>query len=456
VLLARAVFGPGVSLSLYALAAAAIAQELIVPILEPLPIASRLILIAQCGGLAVALGLDLKRGRFASAFPGLPAASVRWVIAAIIGVLVLAVLATIVGQIGAARVMRSVVLGALDLLLVLAVAAGLLFGIFLALMHTSAGQSLRIVREYQNDLGRFSRNALLLLAGVAWISGVVFLLGFGDDASRLGGALHNAEIKIGSISIQMVAVWAGLAVILVTILVVKVVSPLLEVEVLPRFTRKQGLPFAVATVSRYVIVTAGVLLAMAAMGADLTKVSLLAGALGVGIGFGLQGVVNNFVSGLILLLERPVSVGDIIEMGQLSGVVERIGVRSSTVRTPQGAEVILPNADLISKEVTNWTLSDRKKLVEIDIDIAEWSEPEKVVSLLQAAAGDVPGVMASPPPVATFSGGSTGALVFRLEAWVDDYARGRTIESAMRMAVVKKLAEARIGIPAPAPAPVEG
>jgi small-conductance mechanosensitive channel len=209
-------------------------------------------------------------------------------------------------------------------------------------------------------------------------------------------------------------------------------------------------------VSRYVIVTAGVLLAMAAMGADLTKVSLLAGALGVGIGFGLQGVVNNFVSGLILLLERPVSVGDIIEMGQLSGVVERIGVRSSTVRTPQGAEVILPNADLISKEVTNWTLSDRKKLVEIDIDIAEWSEPEKVVSLLQAAAGDVPGVMASPPPVATFSGGSTGALVFRLEAWVDDYARGRTIESAMRMAVVKKLAEARIGIPAPAPAPVEG
>ena len=297
VLLARAVFGPGVSLSLYALAAAAIVQELIVPILEPLPIASRVILIAQCGGLAVAFGLDLNRRRFASAFPDLPAASVRWVVVAIIGVLVLAVLATIIGQIGAARVSRSLVLGALSLLLVLAVAAGLLFGIFLALMHTSAGQSLRIVREYQDDLGRFSRKALLVLAGVAWISGLVFLLGLGDYAAQLGGALHNAEIKIGSISIQMVAVWAGLAVILVTYLVVKIVSPLLEVEILPRFTRKQGLPFAVATVSRYLIVTFGVLLAMAAMGADLTKVSLLAGALGVGIGFGLQGVVNNFVSG---------------------------------------------------------------------------------------------------------------------------------------------------------------
>ena len=113
----------------------------------------------------------------------------------------------------------------------------------------------------------------------------------------------------------------------------KIVAPVLEFEILPRLTRKQGLPFAVATVTRYLLVTAGTLLAMAAMGIDLTKVTVLAGALGVGIGFGLQGVVNNFVSGLILLMERPVNVGDVVQMGPLHGTIRRIGVRSSTVQT---------------------------------------------------------------------------------------------------------------------------
>ena len=455
VLLARAVFGPSVSLSLFTLAGVVIAQELLVPIFESFPIASRVILIAQCGGLAVAFGLDLVRGGFAAAFPGLTAAYVRWVVAAIIVVLVLAVLAAIIGHIGAARVSRTLILGALNLLLVLAIAAGLLYGLFLALMHTSAGQSLRIVRKHQDTLRRTSRTALLVVMGAAWLSGVLFLLGLGDEVSSLGTSIYNAEITIGSATIRLAAFWAGLAVFLGTWLVVKVVSPMLEVEILPRFTSKQGLPFAVATVSRYLLVTAGVLLAMAAMGIDMTKMSLLAGALGVGIGFGLQAIVNNFVSGLILLMERPISVGDTIQMGTLSGVVERIGVRSSTVRTPQGAEVILPNADLISKEVTNWTLSDRKKLVEIDVGIVQWSEPGRVVSLLQAAALEVAGVMENPPPLATFSGIVANSMRFRLEAWVDDYAQGGAIESALRMAAVSKLVESHIGIltePEPVPA----
>lgn len=173
------------------------------------------------------------------------------------------------------------------------------------------------------------------------------------------------------------------------------------------------------------------------------------GALGVGIGLGLQSVVNNFVSGLILLMERPVNVGDVVQMGQLRGVIRRIGVRSSTVQTPQGAEVIVPNADLISKEVTNWTLSDRKRLLEIDVGVAYGTEPEQVVQLLVAAAREVAEVLANPPQSASFTGFGESWLNFRLEAWIDDYAQGGANESALRIAIMRKFREANIEIPFP-------
>jgi len=98
---------------------------------------------------------------------------------------------------------------------------------------------------------------------------------------------------------------------------------------------------------------------------DLTKFSVLTGALGIGIGFGLQGVVNNFVSGLILLFERPIQVGDTIEVGSLIGNVRKIGIRASTVRTRQGSDIIVPNSQLVTEEVTNWTFGDQMKRIDL-------------------------------------------------------------------------------------------
>ena len=114
----------------------------------------------------------------------------------------------------------------------------------------------------------------------------------------------------------------------------------------------------------------GFLIGLGALGIDLTRITIIAGALGVGIGFGLQNVVNNFVSGLILLFERPIQVGDSVQLGTLTGEVKRIGIRSSTVRTFDGAEVIVPNASLVSDQVTNWTLSDRMRRIDLDVGVA--------------------------------------------------------------------------------------
>jgi small-conductance mechanosensitive channel len=182
----------------------------------------------------------------------------------------------------------------------------------------------------------------------------------------------------------------------------------------------------------------------------MAKVTLLAGALSVGIGFGLQNVVNNFVSGLILVIERPVGVGDVIERGTLSGTVTRIGIRSSTVRTGQGAEVIVPNGELVSKEVVNWTRSDRRRRYDIDVGVAPGSDPERVMQLLVEAATEVPDVMSDPPPRAMFKGFGESALNFSLMAWVPTVDVGLQAQNALRVAIMRKLDAAQIAMPFPA------
>ncbi len=188
---------------------------------------------------------------------------------------------------------------------------------------------------------------------------------------------------------------SALAVVAITWAVTKLVRFLLDHEILPRLDLRTGVPIAISTIVGYVLVVTGAVLAMAALGIDLTKVTLLAGALGIGVGLGLQNVVSNFASGLILMLERPINVGDQIDVGGIVGEVKRIGVRSSTIRTGQGAEVIVPNADLASKQVTNWTLSDRARRYEIDVGVAYGSDPERILRLLEAAAADVPEVQSA-------------------------------------------------------------
>jgi potassium efflux system protein len=198
-----------------------------------------------------------------------------------------------------------------------------------------------------------------------------------------------------------------------------------------------------------VLVVTGFVLAMAALGIDLTKVTLLAGAVGIGVGLGLQNVVNNFASGLILMLERPINVGDEIDLGGMAGEVKRIGVRSSTIRTAQGAEVIVPNSDLASKQVTNWTLSDRRRRYEIDVGVAYGSDPARVLRLLEAAAADVPEVQKMPTPRALFTGFGASSLDFRLFAWVESVDVGREAQNNLRMAILRVLDEAGIEIPFP-------
>ena len=171
------------------------------------------------------------------------------------------------------------------------------------------------------------------------------------------------------------------------------------------------------------------------MGVNLTKVSVLAGALGVGIGFGLQSVVNNFVSGLILLFERPVQVGDTIEVGDLQGEIKHIGIRASTVRTWHGSDIIVPNAQFITEKVTNWTLSDQLRRIDLPLGVNYGAEPQKVISLVVEVARANPRVLRDPPPDALFMGYGDSTINFELRAWTDQFKNWQQIRSELAVAI---------------------
>ena len=215
-------------------------------------------------------------------------------------------------------------------------------------------------------------------------------------------------------------------------------------------TRKtpRGLFAATSLSLRMVLVLFGGTLAMAEIGLDLSKFTIIAGALGVGIGFGLQDIVNNFISGLILIYGRPIQVGDTVEVDSLLGRVKSIGIRSSTLVTYDGAEVLVPNSLLISNKLTNWTLSDNKKRMEIYIGVEYGSNLEEVIEILELAASKVEAIIPNPEPKALFMEFGNSSLDFRLRYWVP-YEDGLSSKSDTSVIIYKLLEEKGITIPFP-------
>jgi len=177
-------------------------------------------------------------------------------------------------------------------------------------------------------------------------------------------------------------------------------------------------------------------------------VTLLISALGVGIGFGLQNVVNNFVSGLILVFEHPVQVGDSVEVGTIFGEVRKIGFRASVLRTPDGADVIVPNSELIGSRVINWSLFDRLRRISISVNAAYGTDPDRVIKILVGVARKHPTVLANPAPFAVFDRFGDSALNFTLFCWsfVDSFFIAR---SELTIAVNEAFKEAGIQFPFP-------
>jgi potassium efflux system protein len=308
---------------------------------------------------------------------------------------------------------------------------------------------LQMVRRHRALLERRLLRLLRWVAMFFWIALTLDALSLLDSVRGfLSGGLA-ASVTRGTLTISLGDVLAFVITVALAFLASRFARFVLEEDVYPRLLLARGLPYALSALIHYAILLLGFLLAVAALGVDMNRVTFLTGAFGVGVGFGLQSVVNNFVSGIILLLERPIQVGDAIQLGDLEGNVRRIGIRSTTVRTWQGAEVIVPNATFISDRVTNWTLSDRRRRIDLSIGVSYGADPTRVLELLRATALTVPGVIPEPAPLALLKDFGDSALDFEIRAWTDRFEDWLIIKSRLGVAVNAAFKDAGIAIPFP-------
>ncbi|MDJ0847668.1 MAG: mechanosensitive ion channel, partial [Myxococcota bacterium] len=269
-------------------------------------------------------------------------------------------------------------------------------------LHSSAARRLRMVRVGEARIRRIFDRVLRVGAFLWWLSVALETFEIRGAVLDAAEALVTTHATLGSVSISLGDLLLIAGIIWGSLLLSRFTRFFLEEDVFPRVVLRRGVSNAIATTVHYVLLIGGFLFAVAAAGMDLSRVTLLAGAFGVGIGFGLQNVVNNFVSGMILLFERPIQVGDTIEVGGLLGDVRRIGPRSSTVRTFDGAEVIVPNGMLISDQVINWTLSDRRRRIRVGVGVKYGTDPERVLAILREVAEENEIVLDDPAPLCIF------------------------------------------------------
>jgi potassium-dependent mechanosensitive channel len=224
---------------------------------------------------------------------------------------------------------------------------------------------------------------------------------------------------------------------------------LVQVEVSRGWNLERGVAESINTLVHYAVITLGVLFGLGALGVELQNFAIVAGALGVGIGFGLQTVVNNFVSGLILLFERPVRVGDTVEVDGEWGTIKKIGLRSTVVVTFTQAELIVPNADLVSQKVTNWTLTNPVTRLGLPVGVAYGSDITRVLQILVEAGSLHPAVAKDPPPSALFIGFGDSSLDFELRIWITDIASRLIAKSAILAEIDARFRAEGIEIPFP-------
>ena len=363
--------------------------------------------------------------------------------------LALSAIANTAGWVHMARALADGVLGSAYASVVIYGGVRVLRTALRAGLRSQTARRLGLVRRHGDDLNRWLRRGIHAGAFLIWGFFALTSFGLQDWAWKLIGDLLGAEAEFGSLGISLGDVLAFALTLLGAVWLSRLLRAVLEDELVPRLPAGRGVGYALTTTVHYAVLLLGFLLAISAAGVDLNKVSLLAGAFGVGIGFGLQNVVNNFVSGLILLYERPVQLGDMVEVGGTTGEVRRIGIRSSTIRTFQGAEVIVPNSNLISDRVVNWTFSDRRRRMDIKIGVAYGSEPGRVLALLTEVARAHPDVLSEPAPQALMLAFGESSLDFELRAWTGLYDNHIATQSELLVAIAHALGEAGIEVPFP-------
>ena len=261
------------------------------------------------------------------------------------------------------------------------------------------------------------------------------------------------DVHVFTLGNTSITLWSLISFLFLTWLLFYLTSKLknwIVYKILSNSKIELGVRLAVGTIIRYLVLVLGLIIVLQTVGIDLSTLTILAGALGVGIGFGLQNITNNFVSGIIILFERPIKVGDRIQVGDVNGDVVNISMRSTTVVTNDNISVIVPNSEFISSTVVNWSHTDRNVRFNIPVGVSYNADPEKVKQILLDVANNEEGVLKSPKPDVLFDEFADSSLNFKLRIWTSNYiTTPGVLKSKLYFEIFKKFKEKGIEIPFP-------
>jgi small-conductance mechanosensitive channel len=422
-------------------------------LLSTFELVHRLLFLLEMGAAAIGI-VWLQRSTRLSEIPREMAASLwvrplaLWMRISLLAVSV-AFVGGVLGYMRLSDLIGRAVLGASYLALVLLTAVWITDELIHLSVRSGLLRRVRMVRSNPEAAERPLRGLLRIVTAGTWLYFVMGFMAIRDPVLAALGGILSAPIGYGALSISLGGLLAFALTLWVSWLLARFIDTALNQEVFPRISLPRGVPFALTSLTRYTILVLGFVAAVAALGFNLDRLTLVASAFGVGIGFGLQNVVNNFVSGLILLFERPVQVGDRVEVVGLTGDIKRIGIRASVVRTFDGADVIVPNGTFISDVVTNWTLADRLRRITLPVGVAYGTDPERVIELLLEVAAAHEFVLPDPEPRAYFLAFGESSLDFEIRVWTSHYDSRLQIHSDLAVAVNRALADNGIEIPFP-------
>ncbi len=283
------------------------------------------------------------------------------------------------------------------------------------------------------------------------VAGILLILGrwsiSQDYASTIRAAYFG--LKIGGITLSLSSLFVAAALFVIGIVATRAIQNWLGARYLPHTRLDAGVSNSIRTIVGYLGVCTALLMSGSQLGLDYQKLAIVAGALSVGIGFGLQSIANNFVSGLILLWERGIRVGDWVVVGAEQGFVSRINARATEIETFDRGTLIVPNATLVSGAVKNWMHADRTGRIVVAVNVAYESDPEMVRDLLIAAAKAQDQVLSIPAPLVLFHEFSDWALKFQLICFVDDIVTAERVRSEMNFDIFRRMREAGLRVPYP-------
>ena len=362
--------------------------------------------------------------------------------------LAFAVVANLFGGVHLSALLTDAALNNLYLALFLCAARELVHA-YAYILTKSDNESTSIRTEHTGRAFEAAFSLFNLALGLTWVTATLYSLRVFDLVKTKLYAISGFTIEAGSISITIGGIVLFCGSVYLSFWIARTLRSVLAEDVLPKMTLPRGVANSVSTMSYYTLLMLGLLVALTAAGFQMSQLALVVGALSVGIGFGLNTVINNFVCGLILMIERPVQPGDTVELSGTTGKIRDIGIRTTTITTFDGADVLVPNGLLLSEKLTNWTLSNRRRRIEVPVGVAYGCAPREVQALLLDVANKIHGISFDPPPSVLFTGFGESSLNFVVRVWTDDFDLGADIGSEMALEIHAALQAAGIEIPFP-------